>query len=1678
MADTIDSISIELTASTESAENSIQRVIDMLRMLKAATIDASAESRIVKSIRSIAKAAKEVDTDAGQKLARLAGGLKALSKVGDLSNLADAGKNLSSVVRAVNSIGQAGWKGLSNLANGIKQTSDALGGIKDADVSKLGAVRDALSGEMSGSLHQANQNVIEHPALGGSVARNYDLGLVNPAAVSIYERIAYAIHEATAAYREFRSEVGSGGGIAGLLGEGPTGGAMTVTDMADSIRDAASAYQEFEANFQDTGHFRNEYWPDDEREPFPFTGEATAAFREMIQEMEKTADFRNMDMGEPFRNLADDAAQASEAVKMLTGGVGGGQEGPWVADEIRDAARAYDDVGNSASATAQVIETEFVNPTGAAFSRLNNIIWSVGNSISQIGSGFSGVGSMLGMVGQTASTVGSGFMQFTGIAGFAKDILFGIGNDADTASKKMGGLAKMAQNVGGAFSRYGFAAIPKYFGGQLIGNIQKATKGLTGFFHSIVRIAKYRLIRTALRMITQGINEGIKNLYAFSQAASGTFASSMNQIATASKYLGNSFAAMASPLVEALAPAIDFIVDKFVDMFNTISQIIARLTGKSTYTVAKKVASSWGDAAKSASSGAKDAADEIKRTIMGFDEINKLSKESSSSGGGGGGGGSGGGASSMFEEMPIDGAVSSFADSLKAAFEEGNWQELGTILGTKVNELVDSIDFAGAGKKVGYYINAWFSTKYWTLDTINFTNIGSKIAEFLNNAIKEIHFDIIGASLVQKLTIIGDLIIGFFTDFDWGQAATSFSDFVKGIFNEISKWLDKHDWGDVGRTIYEKLEDALTNLDLSGIATSFATALGKAIKAVVSAGAGFLAGFWADVTAYWDEHIKAEDFTTTVHNILDAIGQGFSNLGEWVWNSIIKPFGAALTGNENWDTELLDVGKNIIEGIFNGIKNVISGVGTWIKTNIFDPFLKWLKSVFGIASPATTMEEPGENIVLGIFQGIINALANVGQWVKENIFEPIWGAIKEAGTTAIDIAVSLVQNVGEWATDIWNFLQNTGATIAKKIEAAFDAGKSFVGDVWNFIKTGAENIAKTVTAGFEAAKSFAGDVWDFIKGTGETIKKTVKAAFDAGNSFAGDVWNFLKDTGATIKKTVSLIAGSIADFAGGIWDFVLDAKETVFKKISLMAGSIADFAGGIWDFVLDTKETVAKTIQLGMDKAASWIDSIVDFILGPESSNKKANIAMAIENTALAIVNFLRDPVTAIKNVMLELGVKFAQGVEKFWNWITGQDGQSEVVFDAYGNMMIVPKAGTGLTDNGGGNFSLTNPVSGTTVLTPDTGKIDALAQTPVTFTATLSPKPASGSSTVQGIFGESFDVKSKLIGAVSVKNGAKKLSEVQDTEFDVKSKLTGAVSAKDGAKKLSEVQDTEFDVKSKLTGAVSTKDGAKKLSEVQDTVFSVRSKLIGKAKGSLNLSSDKNNGVFPSSFDVKANAKAGWTGTVQHALGVDNLKTDLEVNLKKGSNDTIEITQSGNGGGGGGTWRLAVRELGGAFVNGIWKSISQFANGGIFSGGFWKSIPQYAGGTTNAHGSMFLAGEAGPELVGHVGGRTEVLNQSQLAATMFSAVRAAMGGVKIAATMYDGGGDSDEADYEMMYRAMYDAFTDAMAGSNERDREKVALMRQIAAKEFTTEVTANSVNRAQTRMNRRAGATIVPVGT
>lgn len=82
------------------------------------------------------------------------------------------------------------------------------------------------------------------------------------------------------------------------------------------------------------------------------------------------------------------------------------------------------------------------------------------------------------------------------------------------------------------------------------------------------------------------------------------------------------------------------------------------------------------------------------------------------------------------------------------------------------------------------------------------------------------------------------------------------------------------------------------------------------------------------------------------------------------------------------------------------------------------------------------------------------------------------------------------------------------------------------------------------------------------------------------------------------------------------------------------------------------------------------------------------------------------------------------------------------------------------------------------------------------------------------------------------------------------------------------------------------------------------------------------------------------------------------------------------------------------SFVNRIKNAVLDFtarltgkstkkADGGVFSGGSWKPIKKYAVGGLPNMGQMFVAREAGPELVGTLGNHTAVMNNDQIVSSV-----------------------------------------------------------------------------------------------
>ena len=242
-----------------------------------------------------------------------------------------------------------------------------------------------------------------------------------------------------------------------------------------------------------------------------------------------------------------------------------------------------------------------------------------------------------------------------------------VASEAQSATSSMRQLSVATKSVNGELSKTSSAA-------KKAGDAAKKSTGHFGnLLKTFIRIAKYRAIRSVLRAITEGFRTGVQNLARYSS----DFNDTMSQFSTSTLYLKNALGTLAQPIIELLVPALQKVIEWIVKAINKLNEFIAAMKGESTYTAAKVY---FVDYAKNLDKAAKSAK-EIKNTLMGFDEINRLDEQKTDTS-------DEMDYSKMFEEKSVSEGVQAFAN--------------------KVNELIDKVK-DGLGKVKENWDKFWES---------------------------------------------------------------------------------------------------------------------------------------------------------------------------------------------------------------------------------------------------------------------------------------------------------------------------------------------------------------------------------------------------------------------------------------------------------------------------------------------------------------------------------------------------------------------------------------------------------------------------------------------------------------------------------------------------------------------------------------------------------------------------------------------------------------------------------------------------------------------------------------------------------------------------------------------------------------------------------------------------------
>ena len=226
-------------------------------------------------------------------------------------------------------------------------------------------------------------------------------------------------------------------------------------------------------------------------------------------------------------------------------------------------------------------------------------------------------------------------------------------------------------------------------------------------------------------------------------------------------------------------------------------------------------------------------------------------------------------------------------------------------------------------------------------------------------------------------------IIGVLTG-DWDLAWEGWNQSIEG---------SKGVWDGLGKTItglitlvIDQFKELVVWFDTKFVQPvgKFFTDLGTSISSAFSDAWNSVKTAWGKVTSW---------FNTTVIN---PVKTAFQNLVQNIKNTFT---------NFSWR----DIGKNIVDGIKNGIQSAWSGLKTWV-SNAFDNLVGGVKDLLGIHSPSTVFIEIGEYTMEGLEIGISKQAVSAANTMRDSMNRVVNSASAQSGRIASRTAVTIERN--------------------------------------------------------------------------------------------------------------------------------------------------------------------------------------------------------------------------------------------------------------------------------------------------------------------------------------------------------------------------------------------------------------------------------------------------------------------------------------------------------------------------------------------------------------------------------------------------------------------------------------------------------------------------------------------
>lgn len=960
------------------------------------------------------------------------------------------------------------------------------------------------------------------------------------------------------------------------------------------------------------------------------------------------------------------------------------------------------------------------------------------------------VNTVLGQQSRQTETAGSGIRRFgrttEGSRGLISRLAMATARFGTNAQKGLGIAALAASRFGNVFNRTS-RNVDKGLARNNKGMFTLGTQ-MKMMFRTFIF---YGLLFKGLQQLSQGLWSALK--------ANTEFSASLNQIKV------NLLTAF-YPIYEAVLPAINALMRALSHATAIFAGFIAALFG-TTYSAAKQGAKGLYESVQAmnesgtAADKNKEKIKQMQRSLMGFDEINNLSVQNDSNDGANTG--KQPGVDFSVPDQKIPDWVSGWAAQAKRIWKDffkpiqDAWDKHGkSVIDawkyalTEVWELVKSIGRSfmtvwtnGTGEKVvsnilkivrdiGLIIGNLASqfNKAWNEADVG-TRIMQNIFDLINIVLGTIQrmtsatakwaetldFSPLLEAINRLLESMKPLVQNVFDGIAWAYEnillpLASFTiqdllpayfhllggalDFVNGIINGIKPafaWFwDSFlqpiaSWsGGVIVFMLVKLGDALSAIGnwisehsegFSKFVTFFIAFAGAlkiigAISSIVSvissiftalSAIGGLGGLLSTVGAAIGTVVAALGGPLTLA-IAAVIGVGVLLWQNWeaistkaqeIWTVISDSVAGFISALGGYISDFFNAGMEFMNGLLMGIGEALANIGNWMEENIFNPIVNGFKSLFGIHSPSTVFAEFGAFLIEGLYNGIKDLMAK-----PVEIITTLWTDMKTS--------------VSDKTSEIWNKSKELWGKTGTAIKSAATSSGKWVSDKWKDISKGTSDtwgkVTKWTSDNWGKAKKSVTDnaknIWDNTKSRWSDVSKNTKKTWDDFTSKVTDTTRKAKDNAS---NRINEMKNNLGRRFSETWNSTRSNFDNIYSKISSQASNASSKGSSAFRTMrtnmANSLNGLKNTAQGVFDKIGGW------------ASGLPGKIASGLKNGVQSIKN----AASSIGNGMVGIIGKAMNGVIKGINWVLGKVGAGKSKLGEW----KIPKYATGTGYHQGG---------------------------------------------------------------------------------------------------------------------------------------------------------------------------------------------------------------------------------------------------------------------------------------------------------------------------------------------------------------------------------------------------------